>query len=79
MAATKTEPSQEKNTTMPQKKPLVVQYNKHANKAEIRSVTPKNVQENLEDMDLSSFKYNKLKAQQQKHQHMGMLDKTEES
>ena len=44
------------------KKPLVAQYNKQANKAEIRYVTPDNVQECLEDMDLDFSKFNKFKA-----------------
>ena len=43
--------------------------------AKIRSVTPENVQECLEDMGLDFSKYNKFNAQQQSHQHMNMLDK----
>ena len=37
-----------RNTHTPQKKPIVVQYKKQANKAKIRSVMPENVQECLE-------------------------------
>ena len=43
-------PSQEEN-------PLV-QYNKQAKKAKIRSVTPENIQECLKVMGLDLFKYN---------------------
>ena len=41
----------------------------------MRSVTPENVQECLQDMGLDFFKYNKFKAQLQKHQCINMLYK----
>ena len=63
---------------MPQKKPLLLQHNKQANKAEIKSVTPKNVQECLQDMGLDFSKYKKFKASLQKHQCINMLNKVEE-
>ena len=61
MTANKNKAQPERNTAMPLKKPQVVQYNKHTNKAEIRSVTPENVQECLKDPGLDFSKCNKLK------------------
>ena len=67
-----------KDTPIMEKKPILVQYHKQSNKVEMRSVTPENVQECLEDMGLDFFKYNKFKAQQARHQHMNMLDEIED-
>ena len=47
MATTRMQSVQEDMPT-PEKKPLVVPYNKQANKAKIQSVMPENVQECLE-------------------------------
>ena len=52
IATTKDKVQSGRNTPTLEKKPLVVQYNKKAHKAEIRSVTPENVQKCLEDMGL---------------------------
>ena len=59
----------------PKKKAIVVQYNMQANKAEMRSVTPENIQECLKDMGLNFSKYYKFEARRQKYQHMNMLRK----
>ena len=61
---------------MLQKKSLVVQYNKPANKAETTSVTSESVQECLDDMGLNFSKYNTFKTQLQKHQCMNILVKS---
>ena len=60
---------------MPEMKPQVVQYNKKTYKPKTRLVTPKDVQECLEDMGLDCLKYNRFRNQLQKHQCMNMLDK----
>ena len=78
MAATKNKAQSGRNIHTPKKKPLVVQYNKQANKTKIRSVTPGNVQECLYDMGLDVSKHNEFKAQLQRHQWMNMLDKIEQ-
>ena len=75
IASTKDKTHSERDTPTPKKKCLVVQYNKQANKAEIRSVTLENVQECLEDMGLDISEYIKFKARWRRHQHMNMLDK----
>ena len=62
MAATKDKTHSQRDTPTQEKKPLAVKYNKQANKAEVRSVIPENVQECLEDMGLIFSKYNKFKA-----------------
>ena len=56
MAAPKKEAWSARKTPIPQRKLPVVQYNKHANKAKITSVTSENVQECLESMGLGFSK-----------------------
>ena len=60
MAATKNKAWSGRNNTVPQKKHLVLQHKKQADKAKIRSMTPENVQEYLEDMHLDFYKYKKF-------------------
>ena len=68
MTATKAKIHLQRDAPALEEKPLIMQYNKQADKAKIRSVTPENVQKSLEDMDLDFSKYNNFKAQQQRHQ-----------
>ena len=62
MVATKNKAPSRKNTPTPQKKPLVVQYNKQASKAGISYVISENGYECLGDMGLDFSKYNKFKT-----------------
>ena len=45
MAATKNKAQLGRNTHTPEKRPIVVEYNKQANETGLRLVTPENVQE----------------------------------
>ena len=60
MSANKNKAWSGRNTPILEKKPLIVQYKKRVNKAEIRSVSPENVKECSEDMGLDFSKYNKF-------------------
>ena len=55
-AATKDQTCSRQDTPIPEKKPLVVHFNKQEDKAEIMSVTPENVQKYLEGWGLISLK-----------------------
>ena len=57
IASTKDKTHLGRDPPIPKKKTLVVQYDKQANKAKIRSVTLENIKECLEDMGLDLSKY----------------------
>ena len=55
MAAPVNKAQSERNTPIPERKPLIVQYNKQANKADMRSVTLENVQECFRGCGFKTF------------------------
>ena len=62
--ATKDKTQSRWDISIPEKKPLVVHYNKEDDKAKTRWETPENVQKCLEDMRLDFSKYKQFKVWQ---------------
>ena len=78
ITATKNQTHSRWDILIPEKKPLMVNYDKQADEVEIRSVTPENVQECLESIGLDFSKYNKFRAWQKRHHWLNTLQTIEE-